>query len=133
MPEDTTLPSTFSAKNAVLFHSANGTSTKPASVVSLNSISVMKSWIASTKNVTITTSQARNRTTMGVMFTNTSGKPAMSLICSRIGAPASTPTLASRPGCRNSACVMVDPEAINPKPANERNTMLASQLKLPMM
>ena len=43
MPDDTTLPSTFSARNAVLFHSANGTSTKPASVVNLNSISVMKS------------------------------------------------------------------------------------------
>ncbi|KAG1070067.1 hypothetical protein G6F40_017601 [Rhizopus arrhizus] len=33
MPEDTTLPSPFSARNAVLFHSANGTSTKPASVL----------------------------------------------------------------------------------------------------
>ncbi|KAG1252573.1 hypothetical protein G6F65_017863 [Rhizopus arrhizus] len=32
LPEDTTMPSTFSAWNAVLFHSANGTSTKPASV-----------------------------------------------------------------------------------------------------
>ncbi len=70
---------------------------------------------------------------MGVMFTNTSGKPAMSLICSRIGAAASTPTLASRPGCRNSACEIVEPDAIKPSPANERNKMLASQLKLPMM
>src|SRR2546427_7553576 len=77
MPDDTTLPSTFSARNAVLFHSANGTSTKPASVVSLNSISVMKSWIASTKKHRMTINHARNITTMGVMFTNTSGKPAM--------------------------------------------------------
>src|SRR3546814_7542545 len=49
IPDDTTLPSTFSARNAVLFQSANGTSTKPASVVNLNSISVMKSCTASTK------------------------------------------------------------------------------------
>src|SRR3546814_13623743 len=92
----------------------------------------MKSWIANTKNVTITTSQARNMTAMGVTFTNTSGKPAMSLLCSRIGTPASTPTLASRPACRNSACVLVDPEAINPNPAHERNTTPASPLNLPI-
>ncbi|CUJ73465.1 Uncharacterised protein [Achromobacter xylosoxidans] len=133
MPEDTTLPSTFSARKLVLFHSANGTSTKPASVVSLNSIKVMKSWIASTKKHRITTAQARNMTTMGVMFTNTSGKPAMSLICSRIGAAASMPVLARRPGCRNSPMLIVEPLAVRPRPANERKTMLASQLKLLMM
>ncbi|MCY1524603.1 hypothetical protein D9M68_595440 [compost metagenome] len=54
-PEDTTLPSTFSARNAVLFHSAKGTSTNPASVVSLNSIRVMNSCTASTKKQTMTT------------------------------------------------------------------------------
>ena len=43
MPADTTFPKTFSARNDVLFQSANGTSTNPASVVSLNSISVIKS------------------------------------------------------------------------------------------
>ncbi len=43
MPDETTLPSTFSARNEVLFQSANGIKTKPASVVSLNSINVMKS------------------------------------------------------------------------------------------
>jgi hypothetical protein len=62
-----------------LFQSANGTSTKPASVVSLNSISVTKSCTASTKKLTMTTSQARNSTTMGAMWMNTSGKPAISL------------------------------------------------------
>ncbi|VVE76292.1 hypothetical protein PCA31118_05178 [Pandoraea captiosa] len=133
IPDDTTLPKTFSARNAVLFHSANGTSTKPASVVSLNSISVMKSWIASTKKHSRTISQARNITTMGVMFTNTSGKPAMSPICLRIGAPASMPTLASLPGCRKFSMLRVEPLAVRPRPANERNTMPASQLKLPMM
>ncbi|MCY1245336.1 hypothetical protein D9M72_584820 [compost metagenome] len=55
MPDDTTLPSTFSARNAVLFQSANGMSTKPASVVSLNSIRVMNSCTASTKKQTMTT------------------------------------------------------------------------------
>ena len=81
-PDDTTLPSTFSARKLVLFQSANGTSTKPASVVSLNSINVMKSCTASTKKQRITTNQARNSTTMGSRFTNTSGKPARSPICS---------------------------------------------------
>ncbi|CAJ0736732.1 hypothetical protein R77592_04115 [Ralstonia mannitolilytica] len=129
-PDDTTLPSTFSARKLVLFHSANGTNTKPASVVSLNSISVMKSWIASTKKHRTTTNQARNITTMGSRFTNTSGNPAISPICSRIGAPASMPVLASRPGWRKFSIVMAEPVAVMPNPANERNTMLASQLKL---
>ena len=127
------MPKTFSARNAVLFQSANGTSTNPASVVSLNSISVMKSWIASTKKHSTTTSHARNITTMGSRFTNTSGKPAISPICSRIGAPASMPVFANRPGCRKFSIVMAEPVAVMPNPANERNTMLASQLKLLMM
>ncbi|CAB3731291.1 hypothetical protein LMG1866_04655 [Achromobacter ruhlandii] len=112
---------------------ANGTSTKPASVVNLNSISVMKSWIANTKKHSRTINHARNITTMGVMFTNTSGKPAMSPIWSRIGAPASMPILASLPGCRKFSMLKVEPLAVRPRPANERNTMPASQLKLPMM
>src|SRR3546814_5426786 len=87
MPDDTTLPNTFSARNEVLFHSANGTSTKPASVVSLNSIKVTKSCTASTKKLTISTSQARNSTTTTSIFMNTSGNPATSLICFKIGAP----------------------------------------------
>ncbi|EXF42698.1 hypothetical protein BAY1663_04882 [Pseudomonas sp. BAY1663] len=133
IPADTTLPSTFSARNEVLFQSANGTSTKPASVVSLNSMRVMKSWIASTKKQRMTTSHARNITTMGSMFTNTSGNPAMSPICSRIGAPASMPVFANRPGCRKFSIVMAEPVAVRPRPANDRNTMPDSQLKLPMM
>ncbi len=58
------------------------------------------------------------------------GKPAMSLICSRMGAAASMPVLAKRPGCRNSPMLIVEPLAVRPRPANERKTMLASQLKL---
>ena len=127
------MPRTFSARNAVLFHNANGTSTKPASVVSLNSISVMKSCTANTKKLTMTTIQARNSTTMGAMWMNTSGNPASSLIWSRIGAPASIPTLASRPGCRKLPMLKVEPLAARPRPAKERNRTPASMLKLPMM
>ena len=132
-PDDTTLPSTFSAKKLVLFQSAKGTSTKPASVVSLNSINVMNSWIASTKKLKTTISQARNITVMASRLTNTSGKPAISPTCSRIGAPASMPVFASRPGCKKFSIVMAEPVAVMPSPAKERNTMPASQLKLPMM
>ena len=62
-----------------------------------------------------------------------SGKPAMSPICFRIGAPASMPTFASRPGCRKFSMLRVEPLAVRPSPAKERNTMPANQLKLPMM
>ena len=133
MPEEITWPSTRSARNAVLFHSAKGTSTKPASVVSLNSIRVTKSWTARMKKLTISTSQARNNTAITSRLANTSGKPTRSLIWVMMGRPASTPTLASWPGCRNWACVMPEPEAVRPRPAKERNTMLARLLKLPMM
>ena len=40
---------------------------------------------------------------------------------------------ASRPGCKKFSIVMAEPVAVMPNPANERNTMLASQLKLLMM
>src|SRR3546814_10699512 len=74
-PDDITLPSTFSAKNAVLFQNANGTSTKPASVVSLNSMSVTNSCTASTKKLRITTTQAMNSTVTVSRLKNTSGNP----------------------------------------------------------
>jgi hypothetical protein len=60
-PEETTLPSTRSARKAVLPNSPKGTSTKPASVVSLNSISVTKSWIARMKKDSSTTAHADAR------------------------------------------------------------------------
>ncbi|MNV55289.1 hypothetical protein D3C71_1475190 [compost metagenome] len=131
MPDDTTLPSTFSARNDVLFHSANGTSTKPASVVSLNSSSVTNSCTASTKKLTISTSQARNSTVMVSRCANTSGKPVMPLICSMIGRPASMPTCARRPGCSSWLRVSAEPEAARPRPAKELKTIPASRLKLP--
>ncbi len=80
MPELTTLPSTRSARKAVLFQSAKGTNTNPASVVSLNSISVTKSCTASTKNERITISQAMKRTTMESRLLKMSGNPVRSLI-----------------------------------------------------
>ncbi len=67
-PEETTLPSTRSARKAVLPNSPKGTSTKPASVVSLNSISVMKSWIARMKKDSRTTAQANIRTAIWTKF-----------------------------------------------------------------
>ncbi|MOA13646.1 hypothetical protein D3C78_1337080 [compost metagenome] len=85
------------------------------------------------KKLITTTSHARNITTMGSMLANTSGKPVMSLICARMGVPASIPTWASLPGCRNSACVRVEPDATRPNPAKDLNTIPASMLKLPMM
>src|SRR3546814_7318928 len=63
MPEETTLPSTRSARKLVLFHSAKGTRMKPASVVSLNSSTVMKSWIARMKKARTTRNQATSSTT----------------------------------------------------------------------
>jgi hypothetical protein len=60
MPEETTLPSTRSAMKAVLPNRPKGISTKPASVVSLNSIRVMKSWIARMKKASSTSAQANS-------------------------------------------------------------------------
>ena len=67
-PEETTLPSTRSARKAVLPNRPNGTSTKPASVVSLNSISVTKSWIARMKKASSTTTQANSSTAIWMKF-----------------------------------------------------------------
>src|SRR3546814_20618821 len=61
-PDDITLPSTFSARNAVLFQNANGTRTNPASAVSLNTIRVTNSCTASTKKLRTTTPQAMKST-----------------------------------------------------------------------
>ena len=77
MPDDTTLPSTRSARNAVRPKSPNGTRTKPASVVSLNSIRLTKSWIAITKKLMTTISQATSRMTICTRFAKTLVKPIM--------------------------------------------------------
>ena len=43
------------------------------------------------------------------------------------------PVFASRPGFKKFSIVMAEPVAVRPRPANDRNTMPASQLKLLMM
>ena len=68
MPEETTLPSTRSAMNAVLPNSPNGISTNPHSTVSLNSISVTNNCTASTKKASRTITQANSRTTIWIKF-----------------------------------------------------------------
>ena len=98
MPDDTTLPSTFSARKAVRPNSPKGTRTKPASVVSLNSIRLTKSWIAITKKLMTTISQATSRMTICTRFAKTLVKPIMPEIAVRIGLPASMPTSAILPG-----------------------------------
>ena len=121
-------------QNAVLFQSANGTSTKPASVVSLNSISVMKSWIASTKKQQRPQPARRKHHHDGVEVHEHLGKArhlADLLQNRRPGVdagfrqPARLQEVLHRDGRAGGGDAQI--------PANERNTMLASQLKLPMM
>ncbi len=133
MPEVMTFPSTRSARNVVLFQSANGTSTNPASVVSLNSRMVMKSCTASTKKATMITAQATNMIAIVMKLWKKLTGPTMSLISSSRGWPASRPTLAMKPGRRSSAAVMVPPPAVRPSSAKLSKTMLARIEKLPMM
>src|SRR3546814_10895021 len=74
MPDDTTLPSTRSARKLVLFHSANGTSTKPANAVSLNSRIVMKSWMARMKKASTTSNQQMSNTAIDRKLPKNSGR-----------------------------------------------------------
>ncbi|MNE97222.1 hypothetical protein D3C80_1955360 [compost metagenome] len=62
------LPSTFSARKDVLLNNAKGIRTKPASVVSLNSISVTKIWMARMKKATRTMTQATISTKICTKF-----------------------------------------------------------------
>ena len=68
IPEETTLPSTRSAAKAVLPNRPKGMRTKPARVVSLNSIRVTKSWIARMKKASSTNTQAKSRTMIWMKF-----------------------------------------------------------------
>src|SRR5580692_8096201 len=85
MPDETTLPNTFSARNAVRPKSPNGTKTKPAKVVSLNSIKVTKSWIAMMKKLRTTISQATKRIAICTKFAMKEVKPDMLEMAVRIG------------------------------------------------
>ncbi|CAH0353882.1 hypothetical protein SPH9361_02737 [Sphingobium sp. CECT 9361] len=71
MPVETTWPKTFSAMNAVLLKKAKGSSTKPASVTSLNSISVMKTCTAMMKKASTTMTQASSNTRISARFEKT--------------------------------------------------------------
>ena len=97
-PDDTTLPSTFSARKAVRPNSPKGTRTKPANVVSLNSMRLTKSWIAITKKPMTTISQATSKIKICTRFAKTLVNPIMLEIAVRIGLPASMPTSAILPG-----------------------------------
>ena len=68
MPDEITLPSTRSAMNALFPNSPNGISTNPASVVSLNSMSVTKSWTARMKKASSTSAQAKNMQAIWMKF-----------------------------------------------------------------
>ena len=102
-PEETTLPRTRSARKAVLPKRPKGMRTKPASVVSLNSISVTKSWMARMKKLRRTISPGEHQhDDLDEVFEE--GDIAEEReIDSRIGRPASIPTCAMRPGRRKSA------------------------------
>ena len=97
-PLENTLPRTFSARKAVRPNRPKGTSTKPASVVSLNSIRLTKSWIAMMKKLMTTISQAISRMAIWMKLSKKLTKPINPEIESRIGLPASMPTCASLPG-----------------------------------
>ena len=74
-PEATMLPSTFSARKAVLLKSAKGMRMKPASVVSLNSISVTKSCTARMKKAISTSSHDTIRIAIWTKFAKKLVKP----------------------------------------------------------
>ena len=120
MPEEITLPSTRSARNADRFQSANGTSTKPASVVSLNSRTVMKSWMERMKKAMMTRNQAISSTKMVSTLPKNSGKPSNWLACSSSGHAPSKPAAAMRPGRKRSSAERLPADALMPSPAKER-------------
>src|SRR5207247_11215175 len=84
IPEATTLPSVFSARNEVLPHNANGTRMKLASVVSLNSIRVTKSCTDKTKKASTIRIQHNSRIRMVGRLVRTS-KPENWLVSSSSG------------------------------------------------
>ena len=133
MPEETTLPSTRSARKPVRFHSANGTSTKPASVVSLNSMMVMKSWMERMKKARMTTSQLTISTAIVRKFSKKAAGPRSRLTCSRSGLAESNPVEAMNPGRSRSSAVSRPPPAVIPRPAKDLKMMSARLEKLPII
>ncbi len=91
MPLDTTLPRTRSAMNAVFPKRPKGMRTKPASVVSLNSIRVTKSWMARMKKARMTSAQAKSRQAIWMKFSKKLIQPIRSEMDSSSGRAASRP------------------------------------------
>ena len=133
MPVETIWPSTRSAMKAVLLKKAKGSSTKPASVTSLNSISVMKTCTAMMKKASTTMTQASNSTRIKARFENTAHRFENCPAASISGLAACNPVAAIVPGFMKSPSDIAPPLALSPRPAKDWNTMLARLEKLPMM
>ena len=97
-PEAMTLPSTRSARKVVWPNRAKGTSTKPASTVSLNSMMVIKSCTDRTKKAISTISQASIRTAMVTKLAKKVVMPISSPAASNNGREAAKPVAATKPG-----------------------------------
>ena len=132
MPEVMTLPRTRSARNAVLFQSANGTRMNPASVVSLNSRIAMKSWTARMKKAARMIAQAIIRTAIRTKFSKKAIGPRSSPAASRSGTAAVNPTPAMKPGRIRSPSVSVPEPALMPSAAKLSNRMPERSWKLPI-
>src|SRR6185295_15360349 len=78
-------------------------STKPASVVSLNSMRVIKRWMARIKKASSTRIQANSSSTIWMKFSMKPTYPISPRADSRSGRPASRPTCAIFPGLKRSA------------------------------
>ncbi|CEG06682.1 hypothetical protein BN961_00052 [Afipia felis] len=132
MPDETTFPRTLSAMKAVLPNRPNGISTNPASVDSLNSISVTKSWIARMKKARMTSAQANSRQAIWIRFSNTAIQPINGEMDSSNGRAASRPVCATLPGRSRSCTVKPVPLAFRPRPAKLSKMIFARLFQLEM-
>ena len=127
MPEEMTSPSTRSAMKAVLSKSPKGTSTKPASVASLNSISVTKSWMLRMKKERSTDrpGEQQDRDLQEILEEGDEADQLRRSPRGSGGRPRAR-SAAMRPGCSSSAAAIPPPAAISPSPAKLSKTMRAS-------
>ncbi|MNY05186.1 hypothetical protein D3C86_1378960 [compost metagenome] len=100
--------------------------TKPARLVSLNSIRVTKSWTAMMKKAISTIRKETIRMAIWTKFSKKPGKPDISAAAVSIGRPASMPAWASLPGRRKSSLDRLDPDAFRPRPAKLAKTISES-------
>ncbi len=97
---NTTLPKTFSAGNEVLFQSANGTSTKPARVVS--ELDERDEKLDRQHEAQHHDQPGEEQHQDGIMVQEHLGNPIMSSSWRKIGPPASRPVFANRRAARSS-------------------------------